>query len=105
MTKTFVFTKKRLDSLINNGTARDVYHDAKVQGLQIRVSSTGRKTFISRPSIDGKPIMVTHGIYPNTTIEQARNKTIEAFNSCSDGVVDKTNFGDRFKKIRRNLNA
>ena len=86
MTKTFVFTKKRLDSLINNGTSRDVYHDAKVQGLQIRVSSTGRKTFISRPSLDGKPIMVTHGIYPNTTIEQARNKTIEAFNCCSDGV-------------------
>ena len=86
MTKIFVFTKKRLDSLTNNGAARDVYHDAKVQGLQLRVSSTGRKTFISRPSLDGKPIMVTHGIYPNTTIEQARNKTIKAFNNCSDGV-------------------
>ncbi len=86
MAKTFVFTKKRLGSLTNNGTVRDVYHDAKVQGLQLRVSSTGRKTFISRPSLDGKPIMITHGIYPNTTIEQARNKTIEAFNNCSAGV-------------------
>jgi len=86
MAKTFTFTKKRLDSLTNNGTARDVYHDAKMQGLQLRVSSTGRKTFLSRPSLDGKPIMVSHGIYPHTTIEQARNKSIEAFNSCGDGV-------------------
>jgi integrase len=86
MAKTFTFTKKRLDSLTNNGATRDVYHDAKIQGLQLRVSNSGRKTFISRPSIDGKPIMITHGIYPNTTIEQARNKTIEAFNSCSAGI-------------------
>ena len=86
MAKTFTFTKKRLDSLTNNGTARDVYHDAKMQGLQLRVSSTGRKTFLSRPSLDGKPIMVSHRNYPHTTIEQARNKSIEAFNSCGDGV-------------------
>ena len=37
MTKTFVFTKKRLVSLTNNGTARDVYHDAKVQGKLIKI--------------------------------------------------------------------
>ena len=59
MAKTFTFTKKRLDSLTNNGTARDVYHDAKIQGLQLRVSNSGRKTFISRPSLDGNCLLYT----------------------------------------------
>jgi len=86
MSNTFTFTKKRLDKLVNNENKRIVYHDKKTSGLQLRVSSSSRKTFVCRPSIDRKPIMVTIGVYPNTTIEQARNKTIEAFNKCSAGI-------------------
>ena len=69
--------KKRLDSLTNNGAARDVYHDAKVQGLQLRVSSTGRKTFISRPSLDGKPIMVRMASIPIQQLSKHATKRLK----------------------------
>lgn len=50
-----------------------MYHDAKTRGLQIRVTSTGVRTFcVYRRTKSGQPERVTLGRFPEMTIEQAR---------------------------------
>ena len=46
MTKKFNFTKAEIDALpLPQKGKRDTYHDTKVSGLHLRISSTGIKTF------------------------------------------------------------
>ncbi len=70
----FNFTKEGLNALPNPEQGkRVVYRDAKTTGLQIRVTSTGIKTFcIFRRIKGGHPERITLGRYPEMTIEQAR---------------------------------
>ncbi len=73
------FTKAALDALpIPASGQRATYHDAKANGLQIRVGSTGVKTFcVFRRIKGGQPERMTLGRYPSMTIEQARRKAAE----------------------------
>lgn len=76
---TINFTKATLDSLpIPEADKRITYHDSKVHGLQIRVTSSGVKTFsvFRWVSVDGKPERVTLGRYPAMSIEKARENAI-----------------------------
>jgi len=68
------FTKENLDKLpLPSAGKRSTYYDAKTQGLQIRVSSSGVKTFcIYRRTKGGQPERITLGRYPDMTIEQVR---------------------------------
>lgn len=70
------FSKERLSSLpIPAAGKRSVYHDTKIQGLQLRVSSTGVKTFsVFRRIKGGQPERVTLGRFPAMTVEQARRQ-------------------------------
>lgn len=70
------FSKERLAALpIPDSGKRATYHDAKIQGLQIRVSSTGIKTFsVYRRMKGGQPERVTLGRFPAMTVEQARKQ-------------------------------
>lgn len=70
------FSKERLSSLPAPAAGkRSVYHDTKVQGLQLRVSSTGVKTFsVFRRIKGGQPGRVTLGRFPTMTVEQARRQ-------------------------------
>jgi integrase len=69
------FTRKNLDRLpLPDGSLRHYYYDAKVRGLALGVSSTGRKTFLLYRKIQGRPERVTLGLYPDLSIEQARGK-------------------------------
>jgi integrase len=80
------FTKAAIDAwpLPDTGK-RTVYLDAKTTGLQIRVTSTGAKTFcILRRVKRGQPERVTLGRYPDMTIEQARRKAAE-INAAIEG--------------------
>ncbi len=75
--RTINFTKAALDSLpIPAQGKRVTYHDSKTDGLQIRVTSSGVKTFnvFRWVSVDGKPERVTLGRYPHMSIEKAREK-------------------------------
>lgn len=76
------FSKERLLALpLPNGGKRVTYHDAKIQGLQLRVSSTGIKTFcVYRRMKGGQPERVTLGRFPAMTVEQAR-KSATAINA------------------------
>ncbi|SET44760.1 Site-specific recombinase XerD [Nitrosomonas marina] len=87
MQKKFNFTKAEIDSLpLPESGKRDTYHDAKTNGLSLRVSSTGVKTFCVFKRIKcGNPERVTLGRYPEMTIDQARRKAMETNIALSDG--------------------
>jgi integrase len=73
------FTKSELFKLSPPPTGRVEYKDTKVQGLQLRVSSTGVKTFSVYRWLKSanKPERVTIGRFPEVSVETARNKATE----------------------------
>ncbi len=70
------FTKAIIDNLqLPEHGKRSTYLDQKTNGLQLRVTSSGAKTFsILRRVKGGKPERVTLGRYPDMTIEQAQKE-------------------------------
>jgi len=70
------FSKERLLALPPPEVGkRATYHDTKIQGLQLRVSPSGVKTFsIYRRMKGGQPERVTLGRFPAMTVEQARKQ-------------------------------
>lgn len=70
------FSKERLLALpLPEAGKRATYHDTKIQGLQLRVSPTGIKTFsVYRRMKGGQPERVTLGRFPAMTVEQARKQ-------------------------------
>lgn len=74
------FTKAAIDALpLPAAGQRATYFDIKTNGLQIRVTSTGVKTFCVYRWIGGeaKPERITLGRFPDITPEQARKKAAE----------------------------
>jgi len=73
------FTKSELTKIFPPTTGRIEYRDTKVAGLQLRVSSTGIKTFsVYRwGKATGKPERVTIGRFPEVSVEAARAKATE----------------------------
>lgn len=81
MESKFPFSKERLLALPLPASGRATYHDTKIQGLQLRVTPTGTKTFcVYRRLKAGQPERVTLGKFPTMTVEQAR-KAATAINS------------------------
>lgn len=79
------FTKNIIDSLPNpEAGKRDIYHDAKTPGLQLRVTSV-KTFFINRRIKGGNPERITLGRYPDMTIEQARRQTKEIIHDIAEG--------------------
>ena len=79
------FTKAIIDTIPEpEPKKRDIYHDTKTPGLQLRV--TGVKTFfVNRRIKSGDPERITLGRYPEMTIEQARRKTMEVLHDIAEG--------------------
>jgi len=109
MGKQFNFTKAALDALpLPDAGNRLVCHDTKTTGLQIRVSSSGVKTFsLYRRVKGGSPERVTLGRYPEMSIEQARRKSAEINAAIEFGAnpaevkrahKGELTFGDLFKQ-------
>ena len=84
----FNFTKEALTSLpLPAGGQRAIYHDAKTTGLQIRVTSTGVRTFsLYRRIKGGQPARVTLGRFPEMTIEQARKLAARVNSEIEEGA-------------------
>ncbi len=79
------FTKISIDSLPQPEQGkRDIYHDIKTPGLQLRVTSV-KTFFINRRIKLGNPERITLGRYPDMTIEQARRKTKEIIHDIAEG--------------------
>jgi integrase len=110
------FTKAVLDALpVPEMGKRTTYHDLKTNGLQLRVTHNGVKTFsLFRRVKNGSPERVTLGRYPDMTIEQARTETtrlngllVQGINPNTDARALKTettlqDLFDDFLKHRRN---
>ncbi len=74
---TINFTKAKIDGLpLPDKGKRDTYKDAKAEGLQLRVASSGAKTFSVYRWVksDQKPERITLGRYPALSIEKARQQ-------------------------------
>ena len=86
------FTKASLDALpLAPIGGRVTYHDAKTTGLQIRITSTGVKTFSVYRRLKGGPAeRVTLGRYPNMSIEQARKESARINALISEGINPNT---------------
>lgn len=109
----FNFTKASLEALeIPVAGKRNNYSDGKERALQIRVSSTGSKSFsVYRRVKGGLPERITLGQYPALTIEQARRKA-SAINAAIEGGANpaqakrahkaEMTFGDLFAKYMAN---
>jgi len=110
------FTKAVLDALpLPEAGNRATYHDAKTNGLQLRVTSNGAKTFsLFRRVKNGSPERVTLGRYPDMTVEQARTEAtrlngllVQGINPNTDARALKTETSlqelfDDFLQHRRN---
>lgn len=81
------FTKNTLDNLPNaNTNSRDVYKDISCSQLELRVTTTGVKTFSVLNFLNGKLIRTTLGKYPNMTIQQARQQAVEVIHQMNQGI-------------------
>ena len=84
---TINFTIKSLDGLtIPLGDNRPSYYDEQVNGLLVRVTNKGTKSFMVFRRINGRPKKVTLGTYPGMTIEQARRKAMDVLSQISEGI-------------------
>lgn len=81
------FTKSYIDSLppAEKGK-RYMVHDSRCNGLSLRVTDTGVKSFLIQNRVNGKIVKVTLGKYPNYTLSQAREDFIEEIRSISKGI-------------------
>lgn len=81
------FTKANIEALdLPAAGQRVTYHDTKTAGLQLRVASSGVKTFsMFRRIKGGQPERVTLGRYPDLSIEQARRKAAEVNAAIAEG--------------------
>lgn len=101
MSEQINFTKKTIDALpIPEPGKRDTYHDTKTAGLQLRVTSTGAKTFsVYRRTKGGSPERLTLGRYPDMTIEKARKSAAEINLHINAGK----NPADRLREAKREM--
>jgi len=75
---TFSFTKASISALPSAPSGQRLeFYDSKVSHLLVRVSPTGRKTFMVYRWHQGKPVRVTIAVWPDLTIEQVRKKAEE----------------------------
>jgi len=103
------FTKAALDALpLPAAGQRVAVLDAKAPGLQLRLTSSGAKTFcvFRRVRGGGSPERVTLGRYPTMSIEQARRRASEITAAMENGTnpaevlraqKGELTFGDLFK--------
>lgn len=61
------------------------YQDTKAEGLNLRVTKTGTKTFSYRYRMHGKYQRYTIGRYPSTTLSEARDEVIRLKNEINKG--------------------
>src|SRR3990167_9493452 len=82
------FTQASLDSLsLPAQGQRATYHDTKVNGLQLRVTANGTKSFYVFQRVNGKPERVRVGRhpYPIMSIDQARKEAKAIIHQIAEG--------------------
>ncbi|PHM68394.1 phage integrase [Xenorhabdus kozodoii] len=94
--ETFKFTKAKLESLPPAERGQIEYGDTLVNGLRIRIGTSGVKSFCISRKKNGKFIRATLGRFPDLTIDNARAKALEVLGEVATtgqnpNVVKRTN--------------
>ena len=85
-----MLTTKSLDALPPATTKRYEVRDQKVNGLHVRVSTTGAKVFYTLVRPNGSRRRVKIGPYPVVSLADARRKAMEIARDVELGEFDKT---------------
>jgi integrase len=84
------FTEEELDSLATPERGWQYHHDhggkRSIKGLALGVGSTGAKTFYLYRKIDGKPERIRLGVYPDLSIEKARDRAEKLNREIAEGA-------------------
>lgn len=101
MTDKINFTKRTLEQIEppTEKGERATYKDNKINGLQLRVTASGSKTFSVYKKFQGKPVRVTLGKFPDITTEQARKLAQKALADMAEGK--NPNETEKHKKIEQ----
>jgi len=87
MAKKINFTKATIGALTLPDSGKRIdYQDTKAKGLQLRITSSGIKTFSVLRRINGTLERITQGRYPDMTIEQARRRAAEIGVAIANGI-------------------
>ena len=94
--KTFNFTKASIEALpLPKEGERVTFYDSKTNGLQLRVTASGIKTFCVYRwvSVEGKPERITLGRFPALSIERARTEAMK----INSAIANKENPNDAIR--------
>ena len=79
------FTKAALSALEPPESGRYYCYDERTGGLAICVTQAGTKTFYRYQKVNGRPVRLRLGRFPEMTIEQARKLALKAAADIADG--------------------
>ena len=86
MERKFPFTKTAIEGLSLPILGKRIcYYDTKVPGLELRITSTGVRTFNLLRKIEGRTERVRIGGFPAVTVENARRRASEINGSIAQG--------------------
>jgi integrase len=83
---TLNFTKEKIFQIKPPLSKRSIYKDTKEKGLILIVSYGGSKVFYFYKKIKGKPYRIKIGTFPDLSIGEARDKSIEYKNKIANGI-------------------
>jgi len=87
---------KLSDAKVRNAKPREKdYKIADGLGMYLLVKSNGRKYWRGKYYLHGKEKKLSLGVYPQTTLKDARDKWLEAKRKLSDGLDPKFKFQDK----------
>ncbi|WP_437187615.1 tyrosine-type recombinase/integrase [Planctomicrobium sp. SH668] len=81
----FRFTKRDIEALPLPDLGRAFFYDEATPSLAVCVSSAGSKTFYSYRKIEGRPVRLKLGTFPQVSLEQARNLCVRASGEIANG--------------------
>ncbi len=83
----FRFTKGALNKIAPASSgSRNTYHDEGQQGLCLRVTETGAKSFFVQRRINGRVTRTTIGRFPEMTVGIARKEALKVLTDISQGI-------------------
>ncbi len=85
MATRFPFTKSRLEALDIPPTGRVYVHDAGQDNLTLCVTAGGSKTFYRAGRVNGRPVRILIGKFPDLSVEQARKLVRKMAGAIAEG--------------------
>lgn len=68
-----------------------LYFDTLLKGFGVRVTPSGKKIFIAQRRVNGKPMRVSLGFFPDITVAKARDAARAKLNLMASGIDPRSN--------------